>query len=484
MLDRAPTPVRQSFDLLRVPVLGRVLRWRHARLTVQLPMLLLAGIIVYDGLTGPQTAPLNLAGVAPWIHWRGLVVLGLLFVGNVSCFACPFVLPRAVGRRHWSPRWNWPRRLRSKWLAVLLLLAFFWAYEVCALWSSPWWTAWLVLGYFVTAFAVDVCFRGAAFCKYVCPIGQFNYVQSLMSPLEVTMRVPQVCADCRTKDCIQASLPRADDANRGCALGLYLPHKAGNFDCTLCLECVHACPRDNIGLTPVVPGAELWRDRPRAGIGRFARRPDVAALVLLLVFAAFANAAGMVGPVLEVQDRLTAALRLNSPFWITTALLLLAVVVLPLLLAGAASAVSHAWSGDPGRRLDAACRFICAFAPLGFGMWLSHYCFHFFSSPEALVPAGQRFLADLGLHEGPTWICNCCVTVADWLLRLEILFLDLGLLLSLYAVYRIARERRPETAQALKAFAPWALILTLLFTVGVWIMFQPMEMRGMTELAR
>ena len=41
-------------------------------------------------------------------------------------------------------------------------------------------------------------------------------------------------------------------------------------------------------------------------------RTDLAALVLVLVFGAFANAAGMVAPVLEWQDQLSSLLRQRS----------------------------------------------------------------------------------------------------------------------------------------------------------------------------
>ena len=153
---------------------------------MQVPLLLLAGLIVYDGFRGPQVGAMNLAGVLPWIHWRGLVVLGLLAAGNVFCMACPFMVPRTLARR-WLPQGrSWPRRLRNKWLAVVLLAVFLWAYEAFALWDSPWWTAWIVLAYFAAAFVIDGFFRGASFCKYVCPIGQFNFVQSLVSPVEIT----------------------------------------------------------------------------------------------------------------------------------------------------------------------------------------------------------------------------------------------------------------------------------------------------------
>ena len=68
--------------------------------------------------------------------------------------------------------------------------------------------------------------------------------------------------------------------------------------------------------------------------------------------------------------------------------------------------------------------------------------------------------------------------MTNWLLKLELLFLGVGLLGSLYAAYRIALERRAAMAPALKAMAPWAGLLLALFAVGVWIVFQPMEMRG------
>jgi cytochrome c oxidase assembly factor CtaG len=472
------TPHRAAdpgFDLLRVPLLGRFLKWRHARLCLQLPLLLLAVVMIYDGLRGPQVGAMNLAGVLPWIHWRGLVILALLAAGNVFCTACPFLLPRTLARRFLPGGWSWPRRLRSKWLAVLLLVAFLWAYEALALWDRPWWTACLALGYFVAAFVIDGLFRGAVFCKYLCPIGQFNFVQSLASPLEVKARDPAVCASCRTRDCI-----RGRDGIPGCELHLFLPRKAGNMDCTACLDCVHACPHDNVGLVAGPPGAELWQDRPRSGIGRFGRRPDLAALVVVLVFGAFANAAGMVGPVAEGQERLAGLLGVRSPLLATTAFYLLAVIVLPLLAVGGAAALSRRWGRSEAGTLEVATRYAYALVPLGFSMWLLHSSFHFLTSYDTAVPTAQRFLHDLGwtaLGE-PHWVAGCCRPLATWLPRLELVFLDLGLLLSLYTGYRIALVRSLRLPRVLGALAPWALLIALLFALGVWLVFQPMQMRG------
>jgi hypothetical protein len=417
---------------------------------------------------------MNLAGVLPWIHWRGFVVLGLLLMGNVFCMACPFMVPRMLARR-WLPRGrSWPRWLRSKWLALVLLAAFLWAYESFALWNSPWWTAWIAVGYFVAVFMVDGFFRGAAFCKYLCPIGQFNFVQSLVSPTEIKVRDHGACASCRTKDCIHGR-----DGIPGCELQLFLPRKAGNMDCTFCLDCVHACPHDNIGILVEPPGKTLWHDSVRSSIGRFAKRPDLAALVVILAFGAYANAAGMVGPVLEWRDRLASLLRPRSPVLIVSLFYLVGLLVLPVFLIGLSAALSR-WLGQSKEsRLEVATRFAYCLVPLGFGMWLAHYSFHLLASFEAVTPAIQRFAGDFGVDLGePAWLCACCRPVADWLPRLEILFLDLGLLLSLYSGYRIAWTRSDRASHALKAYAPWALLILLLFVLGVWIVLQPMEMRG------
>jgi cytochrome c oxidase assembly factor CtaG len=468
-------PRTSGFDLLRLPLLGRFLKWRHARLCLQVPLLLLAAVMIYDGLHGPQVGAMNLAGVLPWIHWRGLVILGLLVVGNVFCMGCPFLLPRALARRFLPASWSWPRRLRSKWLSVLLIVAFLWAYEALALWDRPAWTACLALGYFVAAIVIDGLFRGASFCKYVCPIGQFNFVQSLASPLEVKARDLGVCASCRTKDCI-----RGRDGIPGCELNLYLPRKAGNMDCTACLDCLHACPHDNVGLIAALPGAELWNDRQRSGVGRLGRRPDIAALVVVLVFGAFANAAGMVGPVSEGKAWLAGLAGVRSPLVATATFYLLAILVLPVLAVVGAAELSRRWGRSEAGTLEVATQYAYALVPLGFGMWLAHHSFHFLTSYDTAVPTAKRFLQDLGWTAvgEPLWVDACCRPVANWLPRLEIIFLDLGLLLSLYIGYRIALARSSRLPQALGALAPWAFLIGMLFALGIWIVFQPMQMRG------
>jgi hypothetical protein len=91
---------------------------------MQAPLGALAGVLIFDGLRGPQAGAMNLAGVLPWIHWRGMLILGFLVAGNFFCTACPFLLPRTLARR-WLPTGrHWPPWLRSKWLSVILIVLF------------------------------------------------------------------------------------------------------------------------------------------------------------------------------------------------------------------------------------------------------------------------------------------------------------------------------------------------------------------------
>jgi cytochrome c oxidase assembly factor CtaG len=412
---------------LPLPLLRRV---------AQTIMLLAAAAVMADGFFGTQVTPLNKAGVWPWIYWRGLSVLALLLVGNLFCMACPFTLARDIARRVVPAKLRWPRQLRNKWMAVALLALYLWAYEAFSLWDSPWSTAWIIAGYFGAAILIDGLFRGASFCKFVCPIGQFHFVSSLVSPGEIGVRKKEVCQSCRTHDCI-----RGNEHSRGCELYLFQPKKAGNLDCTFCLDCVKACPHDNVTYLHVIPANTLVSDPYRSSLGRLSKRNDLAALVLVMVFGAFINAAGMVGPVSMWEHGL------HAMPWIIGAVVFGGVIVAPA-LAVALCTVLNRWAG---LTMQAVRRFVLALAPIGFAMWCAHLLYHLTTA----------------------W------AVPGWMTDTQILLLDAGLLLTLYVCWRIAQQNAPRVRSGLTIAAPWAVLACILYGAGIWILLQPMQMRGM-----
>ena len=401
------------------------------RRPAQWAMLLLAIAVMADGFLGTQVAPLNLAGVLPWIHWRAFSLVAILVLGNLFCMACPFTLARDIGRKVLPARLRWPNALRTKWLPAALILLYLWAYEAFGLWDSPWLTAWIMAGYFLAALIIDGFFRGASFCKYVCPIGQFHFINSLVSPREVRVRNQAVCRTCQTYDCI-----RGNHHARGCELYLFQPKKESNLDCTFCLDCVKACPSQNVALLPVLPASTVIKDPYRSSIGRLSSRTDLVALALLIVFGAFVNAAGMTAPVMMWEHHWHSLLGPRAMPWIIAAFIVLGAVVLPAVLT---AGLGFFQEKQVVRRL------VFALVPVGFAMWLAHLAFHLITRWSGFAPA--------------------------WLTGAQMLILDAGLLLTLYVAWRIATRW--------KIFLPWAAIACGLYAAGIWIVFQPMQMRGM-----
>ena len=377
------------------------MRWRYSRRVMQTVLLVVTLLIVFDGLIGPQQAPKNLATVSAWIHYRGLVVLALLVVGNLFCMACPFMLPRELGwrlGRLLGIRGQVPRAFRNKWLAAALLILFFLVFEWYDLWASPWLTAWIIVGYFLIAFVVDTFFQGTAFCKYVCPLGQFNFFGSLISPTEIKIRDAKTCAGCQTKDCIAGN---KQTGQRGCEMWLFQEKKVGNMDCTFCLDCVYACPHDNVGMIARVPTKELWHDPRRSGIGRFSQRWDLAALMVVLISAAYLNAFGMITPVYSLQQAISN--RLETTMELPSLLIIFGVgfLIMPAILLSITGFVSRLMSGRKEDSLGYLVRrFIYALVPMAFGIWLAHYGFHFLTGALTFIPVTQSFVNDSGFFAG------------------------------------------------------------------------------------
>jgi polyferredoxin len=481
-LNQTSNPVPEdnppAFDLMKVPILGRFFRWRYVRPVLQAPLLVVSVLMILHGLFGPSLAPKNLATTLSWLHFRGVLVLVILCAGNFFCLACPFMLVRQVARRLFTPRFTWPRVLRNKWISVALFVLILFLYELFDLWSSPFWTAWLIIGYFASVLLVDGLFKHASFCKFVCPIGQFNFVASTLSPFEVKVREHSICTRCETKDCIRGRREGASElvVIRGCELALFQPRKVGNMDCTFCLDCVHACPHDNIGILSRLPGSELLTDPLRSGIGYFSKRKDLAALAIIFCFGALLNAFGMVSPVYAVEKWLGRLMGVSHEPPVLGVIFVCFLVAEPIVLLGLAAWLSRVWAGISRSLLSQAVRYTYGLVPLGFGMWLAHYGFHFLTGLYTIVPVTQSAVASLGhafLGE-PQWTLTGLP--ANVVQVIEIGFLLLGFAGSLTVMHGLAAEDSPN--QTLRALLPWAAVCAILWIGAMWLIFQPMEMRA------
>ncbi len=201
----------------------------------------------------------------------------------------------------------------------------------------------------------------------------------------------------------------------------------------------------------------------------------------MFTFGAFLNAFNMIKPVYGLQAALARALNTSSRGPGLALIFVLGLVILPAILLGAAGWLTRTQLA--GARLDTVVRrYVWTLAPMGFGMWLAHYGFHFLTGGLTIVPVLQSFLADVGLFGGQVrWDLGPLVP-QPWLFPIEAALLYLGATVSLITAVQIATNdparARTTPGQALAAALPWIVVVLLMLGFGIWIMLQPMEMRG------
>ncbi len=482
-------------DVLQTPFIGKLLRSRRGRLVLQIPLLIIAALVIYDGFTGNPIASKNLAGALPWVHYRGLVVLALLLAGNLFCMGCPFTIPRTLARRWSKAGRRWPKALRNKWIAIAGLLLLFWLYEWLDLWASPALTAWIVIAYFIGSFVLEMVFTESAFCKYVCPLGTFNFVYSTASPLQIQVKNKETCISCVGKECINGSYSpqpiilideikdgvpvrqHTNDASGvlGCGTLLFAPQIKSNMDCTMCLDCVRACPHQNATLAVRNPLREL-RD-----LSAWPKRWDLAFLVTTLAFLGLVNAFGMIPPVYELLRNVATATGITSEPILLLGLFAIAGIAAPALFGIGTAFISLKLAGT--KKADALrltfTSFAPAFVPLGFGIWLAHYLFHFLTGGATIFPILQQFLNDhsITLFGSPDWSLWGSASFS-FVALVQIVALLGGFMVSALTAQRIAFQLYRNRGAGYAAWLPWAILFLGMTLAAFYIFSQPMEMRG------
>lgn len=484
---------KNAFDWLSVPLIGRVLKSRYGRLYLQIPLLIISIALIYDGFTGPQSASQNLATVLPWVHYRGIVVLILLLAGNLFCMGCPFTIPRTLAKKLSIRGMRFPRFLRNKWIAIISLIALFFVYEWLDLWASPALTAWLIVTYFVASFVLEAVFKESVFCKYVCPLGSFNFAYATASPTQIAVKDHSVCQSCVGKECVNGSyapqqtiridkIPFIDaDGNMtykdvevehspkgtlGCGTELFPPQIKSNMDCVYCLDCVRACPHDNVGLMTRTPGRELLKENA------WSKRWDMSLFVIILAFLGVVNAFGMVPPVFDLLEWF-ATFGFTSDAIPLIIIFLVGGVLAPVGFSLFAAKISQTLARKQLSLRDTVATFAPAFVPLGFGIWIAHYAFHFLIAPLSFVPVLQEFL---GARQGD-WATFGFQVDIMLIGLLQVIALLGSFAWSLYIAFNAA-NRTYGKRDSFGAFMPWALMLLVLMLAAYQIFALPMEMRG------
>ena len=475
-----PTPSEDSaggrrVDLLRLlPSLKWFVSRRWFQFAVIFPTLLLFLLFLLAGVFGSPVGNRNIIVVFVWILWWFLLISVMVpFASRIWCTVCPFpffgewiqrrslVAVRAIdpqqrtsdesesgvliGRnRYFGLNRRWPKALSSIWLQNIGFLALC---TFSALLLTRPIVSVMILGFLILlATVLHLIYRHRAFCSYVCPVSGFLSLYAMTSMVEIRAADTDVCAQCGDKGCLAGN-----DAGWGCAWGIYPSKLDRNNYCGLCMECVKTCPHDNMALNLRPFGSDTQL-----------KSYDEAWKAFIMLALALAYSVIFLGPWGFLKDwaNVTESKEVGGFLLYTLILWVGALVVIPGIFALAV------WIGRrlAGPHEASAKQVFLGFAyplvPLGLLVWVA------FSLPLLLVN-GSYILMVLSDPFGWGWnlfgTANVAWTpmVPQWVPYLQVPLLLVGLAYALKAGWDQATSLFGRQSQALKAFAPVAVVLTV-----------------------
>ncbi|MGD8376603.1 MAG: hypothetical protein PVF68_10730 [Acidobacteriota bacterium] len=463
------------FDVLSLGPLRRLVRRRPFQFGLQLPLVLLLLLILSAGFLGSPVAERNLATVLTWTIWWTLLIVDIVLLGRMWCLVCPWEALASWIRRlsFWRRRpleplaleLPWPRWLRNVYPATVLFVGLTWLELGFGVTRSPRATA--ILGLLMVLLAVipALLFERRSFCRYGCLIGRICGLYSMLAPVEVRAREPEICRGCTTQECF-----RGNGAGYPCPTGQYLPTMRTNAYCTVCTECVKSCPHDNVAINVRGWAADLHAPGP-------ARRDEAILAVVLLSLTSF-HGLTMTPAWGEALAWLRGAtgLRYLAVFSLGMATILVLPALTYLLFSRFAARFLPA-VGRRGARSAAAIRYAYPLIAIALTYHLAHNAGHFLAEAGQLLPVlsdpfgtGRDLLGTAAWHPGP-------LVGPSWIWATQILLVLLGLCWALRAAERAHRRLEGTGAGLLAPRVAIAGFLLLATLANLWLLAQPMEMR-------
>jgi hypothetical protein len=206
----------------------------------------------------------------------------------------------------------------------------------------------------------------------------------------------------------------------------------------------------------------------------------VAFLVIVFAFAGVSNAFGMVPPFYDLQVWLASTLGIRQEAFLLLIIFVALNLLIPAAIVVIATILSRSLAGHNEPMRISFSRFIPAFVPVAFAIWLAHYGFHFATGALTIIPVMQNFLIDHGLAwlgPEPDWQLGPLLP-GSWILPLQTVIVLAGFAGSLFAARRISERDYPSPSVALRAMLPWLVVFLGLALAALAMFNLPMEMRG------
>lgn len=251
----------EKFDFLDIYFFHNLVQNRFFKPAVNLIFFIFLLVIIYFGLSSEPD--LRFHGGIPfattmiWDIWHPLLAFTLILLGRLWCFACPIGALGDWTQSVFSLNRKYPEKYRNLWIAVILFLFIFAAERHLFMFTrNPPNTALLLLFFTGLAVVMGAVYEKRSFCRYICPIGLVLGIFSMLSAVELRCRSKKTCYEHDIKECVIGN-----EAGKACPVGEFPQTMERNNYCIMCMECVKSCSKDNIRISPRIPGADIVKSR-------------------------------------------------------------------------------------------------------------------------------------------------------------------------------------------------------------------------------
>jgi plastocyanin/ferredoxin len=459
-----PDPDKRTW---RIDLFKRIkgFRWLATRrwfpFAIILPNLIVLLFFILAGLVGSPIGNRNIIVTIVWILWWFLLIIFMVpFGGRIWCLMCPLpflgewfsrrrlvsVRPQAENSkalRTGSLNRRWPRRFANLWVQNLLFLCLCSVSTILV--TRPALTAFVLGGMLLVAISIHAVYRRRSFCRYLCPLNAWMSLYSMTAMTEVRPRDRAVCERCKERSCVKGT------TGAWRCPWLVQPFKLErNNYCGLCMECVKACPNENLTVNA----------RPFCSDTVILRR-DEAWMAFIMITLVVSYSVTLLGPwgtprewsnVTEVGNWAGFAAHVGIVWFV-------ALILVPACWYAAAWAARHCAQAPEVPTGQIFIRYAYLLVPLGLLAWAAfsfplimvNYS-HITSSLSDPLGWGWDLFGTANYHWSPLF--------PEWIPLIQIPLLLLGLGLALTRGSVIATELFPGRAAAVRSLIPHAIVCT------------------------
>lgn len=449
----------EKYDLLDIYFFRSLAKNRLFKTSLNFVVLVFLSVVIYFGLM--SESDLRFPGGNPfattiiWDIWHPLLAFTVLIFGRLWCFACPI---GAVGdwvQSVFSFNKKYPEKYRNLWIAVILFMFIFAAERHLFMFTrNPVSTAYLLLFFTGLAVMMGMIYEKRSFCRYICPIGLVLGIFSMLSVLELRCKSRKTCHDHDIKECVVGN-----EAGKPCPVGEFPQTMDRNNTCILCMECVKSCSKENIRISPRIPGADIINSNKKYLSEAYLIHGMIVIFLFVMGMERF-----------EFRNAIIDFVKLTLPIDSVSFLDLYwrniwAIIIFVFITLGAAGllyvSTKASFSGTNTKKTFIELSY--AFIPLSLSVYLAENTFR-------LLKGIFFIIAETGNLFGKVWIFSVDF---DAINQLQLIFLVLGFLFTIWAGYLISERRYQNKKDIMQGIVAVGFAAIVYFIIGFKILTLP-----------